>query len=440
MALPSPLAAFGGPRPRTAQARSTTRLALVAATLLATLAILVFVTLEARSAERALEESAQHTIIDYTGYAGRILGAEVLRRFNEQRAQILAPVAGSSGRHVPAPALSEIESLGDPYFAQLTGQRTTKLGYFKLDLFTHKVERTGNLSPTLERSIADTLTAIHHAHADTTAVQVLALSDSGVSHSVAYAPLRDEHGETIAVYGYTYNRADGISAVARQVFAQTPLLPTSLTGARWNYDTSRVERTALNDSILGMRILDRGGHVLWRSDGTPFDSTSAYGQRIVISTFAGGFIVETTLRRAAVQLLIPGAVRQAQQWFMWALIALALLLAMVSLFALQGERSGAKQRRTEALQQLALGLRHELNNALASLLLNAELLAEDAGKDESQRERVDSIVEQAERMRSVLRRLEKADQLDNVVPYLNDGLMVDLSSTAPHETFTARRS
>lgn len=443
MTFPTPTSSPSGRRSGSAQVRSTTRLALVAATLLATLAILVFVTLEARSAENALDESAQHTIVDYTGYAGRILGAEVLRRFNEQRARILAPVAGSSGRNVTPPSLAEIERLGNPYFGELTSGRATKLGYFRLDLGSHKVEMTGEMSASLERRIADTLTAIHDAHADTSALQVLALIDSGVPHSVAYAPLRDERGQTIAVYGYTYRRAEGIAAVARQVFSRTPLLPPSLTGAHWNYDTTRIERAALNDSILGMRILDRAGRVLWSSEGTQFDSTSAYRQRIVISTFAGGFIVETTLRSEAVQQLIPGQVRRAQKWFMWALIALALLLAMVSLSALQGERLGAKQRRVEALQQLALGLRHELNNALASLLLNAELLAEDTAGDESQRERVEAIVEQAERMRSVLRRLEKTDQLENVVPYLSDGLdglMVDLSSTAPHETFNARRT
>ncbi len=81
------------------------------------------------------------------------------------------------------------------------------------------------------------------------------------------------------------------------------------------------------------------------------------------------------------------------------------------------------------MQQLALGLRHEINNALASMLLNAELLNEDRALTADQHERIDAIVEQAERMRSVVRRLEQADKLDVLVPYLNEGLMVDLSTT-----------
>jgi signal transduction histidine kinase len=82
------------------------------------------------------------------------------------------------------------------------------------------------------------------------------------------------------------------------------------------------------------------------------------------------------------------------------------------------------------MQQLALGLRHEINNALASVMLNAELFAEEDGLDAEQRARVVAIVEQSDRMRRVLRRLEKAERFDVVVPYLNEGYMVDLSAAA----------
>ena len=102
---------------------------------------------------------------------------------------------------------------------------------------------------------------------------------------------------------------------------------------------------------------------------------------------------------------------------------------MVSLLALRGERLGAQARRAEAMQQLALGIRHEINNALASVLLNAELLHEEKTMSEEQRERLEAIVEQAERMRKVVQRLENSDKLNVLVPYLNEGLMVDLSTT-----------
>src|SRR5258708_1802245 len=93
-------------------ARSTTRLALVACTLLATVAALLIVTWRPRGAVQALEEAGSHPLRDYTGSAGRMMGAEMLRRFSEQRAGILAPVAGSAPRTVPAPTLQELASLG----------------------------------------------------------------------------------------------------------------------------------------------------------------------------------------------------------------------------------------------------------------------------------------------------------------------------------------
>jgi signal transduction histidine kinase len=175
-----------------------------------------------------------------------------------------------------------------------------------------------------------------------------------------------------------------------------------------------------------VRIFDRKGRLFWSSPGTQ-PAPEAIRERTVISTAAGGLTIETALRLGSAPTLIPSVVRRAQRWTTRALVVVTLLLAAVSLLALRGERAVARGRRAEAMQQLALGLRHELNNALASVLLNAELLAEQEGVDPALRERMIAIVEQAERMRDVLRRLEQRERLDTIVPYLDDGFMVDLS-------------
>ena len=148
-------------------------------------------------------------------------------------------------------------------------------------------------------------------------------------------------------------------------------------------------------------------------------------------------MVETALLPAGEPTLIPNIVRRAQRWSLRALLALTIMLAAVSLIALGGERAGARARRANAMKQLALGLRHELNNALASVMLNAELLSEDQ-LDAAQRERLDAIIEQADRMRNVLRRLEKSERLDVMVPYLNEGFMVDLSAAEPSAMITPK--
>ena len=416
------------------QSRTTARLAVVACTVLATVGVLVLVTFQARRAEHELDAAAAHSLRDYAGYAGRLMGGEVLRRFSEQRAAILSPVSGSAHRAVPAPMLADISDRGAHYLATTSTTDDPGIGYFRLDLATRALERRGAVRGSFGVRIADTLRALVASGRAGRDPGILAIEHEGVSYGVAFAPLLDHGGRPSAVYGYTYTRPLAVAAVADRVFRETPLLPISFSGSRWNYDTTDVRPgEVVNDSLLAMRITDRAGHVLWSSKGATGTASAPYAEQIVLRTSPGGIVVESSLRPAGEPSLIPGIVRNAQRWSLRALLALTVLLAVVSLIALGGERIGARGRRTEAMQQLALGLRHELNNALASVMLNAELLGEEESLDTAQRERLQAIVEQTDRMRTVLRRLEKPDHLNVVVPYLNEGYMVDLSPMPERE-------
>jgi hypothetical protein len=413
------------------QAHSNTRLALVACTILATVGMLLLVTLEARRVEQELASATRLTLRDYTGYAGRLMGAEVLRRFSDERADILAPVTGSAGRTVPAPALQEIVDRGARSFSELGVTSDAGLGYFRIDLLSGAVEGRGAVHGAFATLVADTLRALLRTtpHAKLGRPDIRIVSMNGEWYSVAFTHLVSPAGVPTAIYGFTYTRKRVVAAFAAQVFRETPLLPTSFTGTRWNYDTTLVNPgEVVNDSLLGMRITDRAGHVFWQSGNTAAITSAQYWQRAVLSTAAGGLNVEAVILPAREPVLIPSTVRRAQRWSLRALLALTLLLAIVSLIALRGEQVGVRARRAEAMQQLALGLRHELNNALASVMLNAELLREEDTLDPSQQERLQSIVEQADRMRNVLRKLEKSERLEVMVPYLTEGLMVDLSA------------
>ena len=417
-----------GRRSLSPQARSNTRLALVAFTVVLTVCVLVIVTLQARRAEQALDESGVQTLRDYTGYAGRMMGAEVLRRFAEQRATILSPVTGSAQRAVPAPTLDEIVKRGDAYFAEFRTLHDPELGYFRLDPASGTIDGRGSVRGDLAVRVADTVRMALAVKPTLGEPEILVVTHEGVSFSVAFARLLDSAGRVDAVYGFIYARAPLMAAVADRVFEETPLLPTSYAGSRWNYDTTKVVVGEIgNAALLGMRITDRSGQVLWQSRGATAAATSPFRERVVLSTNAGGLIVETALLPAGEPSLAPGIVRRAQRWSLGALLAISAMLAAVSLVALGGERLGARERRAEAMQQLALGLRHELNNALATVMLNAELMREETS-DPLHRERLESIVGEADRMRGVLRRLEQTDRLEVVVPYLNEGYMVDLSA------------
>ncbi|MEP6618019.1 MAG: histidine kinase dimerization/phospho-acceptor domain-containing protein [bacterium] len=420
------------PIPHSPQARSNRRLTLVAFTVMATMCLLVLVIMQAHRAEVALDEATAHTLRDYTGYAGRLMGGQVFRRFSEQRQLILAPVNGSARRPVAAPTLDDIIVRARQSFRELGSAGDPGIGFFRLDLRTGTLDARGALAGALGIRVADTLKARIASTTPTGAPDLVVLTFNGISTSIAFCSLINPAGKATAVYGYAYTRATAVAAMAQRVFQETPLLPTSFTGVRWNYDTTAVSPgDVLNAKLLNMRITDRAGTVLWESSNTKGAVESLYHGKTVLSTAAGGLVVESAIRPATEPTLIPSAVRRAQWWSLGALLALTLLLATVSLIALGGERLGARARRAEAMQQLALGLRHELNNALASVMLDAELLGEDETLDRSAHERIQAIIEQTDRMRTVLRRLEKSDRLDMVVPYLNEGYMVDLSTADP---------
>lgn len=441
MAIPDPTrrGRFGrsrrsGPAAFSPQARSTARLAIVAACVLATVAILIAITLEVRRSEEALTETTARTLHDYSGYAGRLLGGDMLRRFSEQRARILAPVVGSVGRSVTPPTLDDVVRRGERELASRGADPGR--GYFRLDLRTGAMEGLGDVHGAFASRIADTLRVLATQPARPPEPAILALSDGRIPVSVSFASLRDSADHPTVFYGFTYSRAIGIAYWANAVFHDTPLLPPSFAGQRWNYDTTRAQPgEILNDALLRVRVTDRAGRPFWQSPGAPSTST-AIRERTVISTAAGGLVVETTLLAGSEPTLVPAALRRAQRWWMGAIIALALMLAAVSLLALSSERAVARARRAEAMEQLSLGLRHELNNALATVLLNAELLRERAESEPQVRDQLDAIAEQAERMRDVLRRLERRDGLDVIVPYLDEGFMVDLS-TPIREPLTA---
>ena len=420
---------ISGPRALSPQASTTVRLALVACCLVATVAALLVVTLHSRSAESALDEAASRTLRDYTGYAGRLMGSEMLRRFSEQRARVLAPVIGSSGRGVAPPSLDEIARAGN---RELDFGPAAELGYFRLDPRTGAFESRGSMNGSLGAHVADTLRAIAtHLHGSSDPNVLVVVHDS-VQYGVAYAVFADGAGRVTAIYGLGYRRTAGISYWAARVFRDTPLLPTSYAGARWNYDTTALRPGEVrNASLLSVRVGDRAGHLLWHSPGAERAGDNEIRERAVISTSAGGLTIETALLPGGQPVLLPAVMRRAQRWSMRALLVLTIMLAAISLVALLNERAVARARRIEAMQQLALGLRHELNNALASVLLNAELVAEQPGLDEMVRERLAVVAEQAQRMRDVLRRLEKREQLDVIVPYRDEGFMVDLSAPVP---------
>lgn len=89
-----------------------------------------------------------------------------------------------------------------------------------------------------------------------------------------------------------------------------------------------------------------------------------------------------------------------------------------------------RAERTRALQELAVGIRHEVNNTLAALLANAQVLAESAGLDAVGREAARAIEFEVFRLAKVTERLQRVEELPRV-PYLGSVVMIDVSVLWP---------
>lgn len=93
---------------------------------------------------------------------------------------------------------------------------------------------------------------------------------------------------------------------------------------------------------------------------------------------------------------------------------------------LQGERM-------QALDELAVGLRHEINNALTGLLLHSESLREAAGLTVEERRSAQMVHDQAWRIAETVQRLDDIESLESTSCPLGRP-MIDLSRPSPRSS------
>jgi PAS domain S-box-containing protein len=93
---------------------------------------------------------------------------------------------------------------------------------------------------------------------------------------------------------------------------------------------------------------------------------------------------------------------------------------------MEGER--ARMHRLDALRELSVGVRHEMNNCLAALRAELELLHLGDAAHGHDAIGVSDALSLIERMAVTLRRLERVEDLDSV-EYLGSTRMLDLSAS-----------
>lgn len=383
---------------------------------------------EVRGARAALRATAAQTLHDYSGYVGRVIGTELFRAAQTERDELFAPVARATNG--PPIDVAEFAKHGDSLFASMHHVPDPMRGYQRLDLTKLRWTTRGALRDTvLGTVVADTMLAMRRSPQVFPSMGVMVVTIDSRPVSLYYRIANDSVAHRLYAYVVSQSRSAVFEQMVAQTIASVPLLPPSFTGSRWDVDAPVKPRLS-NDSLVGVRIVGVDGTVLYHSSNW-FDSP--YHEAYQFQTGPGGFTIETSLRPGLEQRLVPASIEQASRTLYIAMALLGAFLTIVSFVAFWGEMRQREANRSRALRQLTTGLRHELNNALASVLLEAQLLETTGDASGQVRESAGAIAEQAQRMRDVLRRLDHVDHLP-VVDYIEGQSMLDLAVTATHRT------
>ncbi len=380
---------------------------------------------EVHAANAALDATAEQTLRDYADYAARVLGTELLRQSQSFRARLYSAVVGATVRTGRALSVQEFARRADSLYLDDRYGPDSLRGYIRVDMSSGRWDAAGPMRASERvRPVVDTLLGTWRGAHDLMQPGVLIVPMGDREIMALYAPAADTVAHKVYVYVATQTRSLNLSHAMAATMAAVPLLPPSFTGP-----DSVASRAAgfsareSNDSLIGVRVVASDGALLYSS---PRWFAGPYRGSYQFQVGRGGFAIQTVLRPGLELALVPRAVRVAGRSLYVAVAMFGAFLLAVSLIAFWGEVKQREGERDRAIRDLATGLRHELNNALASILLEAELLATAVETPDDACVTGATIAEQATRMRDVLRRLDHADRLP-VVSYRDDKSMIDVA-------------
>lgn len=376
---------------------------------------------EVRQANAALHEASSRTLSDYATAAGRVLGTEAIRRDDEFRARVFGPLTETvvdDGNVLP---LASFAQRAESLYTSAGFDKDPSRGYLRVDMQNRKWEGLLALADSARASLlVDTIFSHVHSGGRSPLLAFPGVSGRIIFASAAVTGSDGHH----YMYAVTQTRATNFQHAMRATMETVPLLPPSFTGTAWDMDLrdGPANRPA-NDSLIGVRVRAADGSLLYSSPqwyGGPYRGSYKF------QSGPDGFSVETVLRPSLATLLVPAVVSTAGRTVYIGLGLVGCFLLAVSFIAFRGEMSHQTSERARHMQQLTTGLRHELNNALASVMLESQMLAVSDDASPDSRYAGAAIAEQAERMRKVLRRLDNVEHLP-VIDYFEGKSMVDLA-------------
>lgn len=399
------------------------RAALVVVCLAGTMIVCAILASEVRKANAALQATSAQTLRDYATAAGRVLGTEAIRRDNEFHIQLFGPLTGTVVVGGNVPSLATFAQRAESLYASAKFAADPLRGYLRVDTRTRKWEGVLAMADTARAQVLiDTIFSRTRSGGGSPILVMSGIRERIIFSTTAVADSNGHH----YIYAITQTRAANFQHAMAATMETVPLLPPSFAGSAWNMNLpGGVANHPANDSLIGVRIYAADGTRLYSS---PHWYPGPYRGSYKFQTGRDGFSVETVLRPSLATRLVPAVVRTAGRTVYIGLGLVACFLLAVSLIAFWGEMSHQTSERARSMQQLTTGLRHELNNALASVMLESQMLAASDEASTDARYAGAAIAEQAERMRKVLRRLDNVDRLP-VVSYFEGQSMVDLTDS-----------
>jgi hypothetical protein len=400
------------------------RAALVAVCLSGTALVFAALANDVRQANAALAAMAGAALHNYAAAAGQGLAAELLQRTSEFRMALFEPITSAKAGVMPAPSINSFAVRAESLYRAARFDPDPLRGYLRYDLTNGSWEAEGALTDSaFAAMVTDTLRG-RVAGSMVAQSGLITMSWRGTAMSTTYIPFADRVNRRAYLYVVSQTRSLAIHRPMTEALAMTPLLPPSITGHVWRAGDSTQNRG--NDALVGVRVVGADGSLLYAS---PRWFAGPYRATYQFQAGAGGFTIETVLPPSLAEQLVPSAVRDARRSLYVGLVLVGIFLLAISAVAFWGELVQQRKARARSMSELTTGLRHELNNALASVLLEAQLLATNQDAPDDAREAGNAIAEQAERMRNVLRRLDHVEQLP-VVDYFDGKSMVDLTEAS----------
>jgi signal transduction histidine kinase len=346
--------------------------------LLLTVVLAAGLAYEAWNAANSHRVTAERTVREYATFAAWEYNSSVKEMLYSNIAWLFSPIVHEEPVHAGMPLKPPAVLLRDEAKQHLCQGEPTPYA-FRLDVDTRKLVFAGS-PPNAEQQawIRDTILAqLPSYKRDYSYLAITGHPSRGKApHSIVYQVKWHAGGTPAAVYGVQFCVESFASGAFATIMRKYQILPPSLTGSR------------PNDSLFSVTVRDGAGKELYRSD-TQYES-SFLGKHVLSSY--GGLLTSVAINPDIASDLVIGGLPRSRLPLLLILLGLTGLLVSVGLTQLRRENELARLR-----SNFIASVSHELRTPLAQVRMFAETLRLGRVRNEGERERSLSIIDQEAR-------------------------------------------